>query len=229
MIWIWIILIAIIAVVSFILALKSMKDFQEIPADELGYSLFLIRNRSGINAELLTRILHQISDLKSHISFERLFKGGEEALVMYAPVDFIKDYPELDSLEIENYLPNKDFVTSWVIKPKKEAEVNISQMLFEGLNLEEMQQFFFQIVAGRSVPGQFQTTIRSMVVEKDPVKRINLAKTIEENLKQNSGLTKSDINKPSGVVYEDFSKRSIIPKEVEKFSLGPNKILELLS
>jgi hypothetical protein len=226
---IWVLIFAIVILVSFVLAWKSMKDFQEIPSDNLTYGLFLIRRKESIDIDFLLRLHQRIASLKSHFSLERLFHGLEEAAVIYLPTVLVEEFPNLQLLELENYLPNKDLTTSWVTAAKSQSDFNVKEGFLKNLNLEPNQQFFSQIVADASSDGNFQVTMRNMVVEPDPVKKIDLAKRIEQNIFENSGLTRAEASKSPGLIYEDFLKRGLIPKQVHQFSLSPENVSQLLS
>src|SRR5690348_3290960 len=123
---IWLVVFGVIIIISIFLALRSMKDYQDIPMDNLKYSLYLIRNRAAFNEEVLSQFHQKIASLDSHFSFERLFKGAEEALVMFAPNSVMNNFSELQPLEIEDYLPDKNVTTSWVIKAVSQDQINIT-------------------------------------------------------------------------------------------------------
>lgn len=101
---VWLILFLLVVGISFLLAFMSMKDYHEIPQkSNLEYALFLIRQPSLINAELLQSIRETLAKKGLVISLERLFKGSESALCIFAPKEILVNYPGLNLLEIEDY------------------------------------------------------------------------------------------------------------------------------
>lgn len=234
--------IAVIALISVFLAYKSMRDFQEVPANSAQqYSLFLVRNTHSLTPGLLNSLHKLFSDVKMLFSFEKILKGKEQALVLYAPVMIAQHLKELELLEIEDYFKEKDetnghpqklkinidTATTWVIKPK--SDIKIPETLFSHMELEENQSFFFQIVGvPASKTGEFQVTLRCMAVDPVPAKKIELAKKMEHHLKEHTGLEKIESDKTMLENFESFRKRALVPKEVSKFELAGDQIAKLL-
>jgi len=74
---IWIILFFIVIIISFIMAVKSMSDYQEKPLSlGLNYSLFLITNPLQLTSEILEKIYEEALKSNTPFSLEKLFKGG---------------------------------------------------------------------------------------------------------------------------------------------------------
>lgn len=234
----WILAVIILVIISYFLARRSMKDFEELPPVEHSYSLFLIRNLGAITPELAQRIHTQNEYI---FSFERLNKGGEQVVALFMPSSYAPKFRELNLLEIEDYLvgdgaskvvgkvsKDKSFILLLGVKGDPKLNINVREV-FNGLELKEDELLSFQIVlAGDSKQTNlFQTTIRCLISNTDPVKRIEIAKKLMGLIEnQNTGLTVQ--NKEGTAPFEGFLRRTYVPKEVAKSVLSLDDILRLL-
>ncbi|MBI2020243.1 hypothetical protein HYS94_02375 [Candidatus Daviesbacteria bacterium] len=164
-----IVLFVLIVVISFFLALRSMRDYQEVgnPAE---YALFLIRKSAGLTEELLDNLFDDLFQKSQVLSLERLFKGQNSALTVFGPKDILLKYAQpLDLLELEDYtnLP-EDRLTVWEVTLKNSAPEDFSFASFPKLLPDE--QFFWQLVfKGKKNKGEkvFLGQIRLAVVVPD--------------------------------------------------------------
>ncbi len=236
---IWVILFIIIFVSSTYLAWKSMKDFQEVPISNFGYTLFLIRNPHSLDLDKLYKFA---LDGDFIFSLERLFKGEESALVIYAPNHLANSLQELDLVPLEDYLsppqtpPNPKTVSvndsyTWMIEPKIENGLDIKQDFLKEPPLNESNRFFWQIVASpiNGITHKFQVTIRATVTETIPQKKIELAKKIDQYIQEKTGLKKQEKNIGTSFIYEAFRARNLVPQEVAPFILTQQELSDLLN
>lgn len=254
MITFWIIAFIFVTIISLVLAYRSMKDYQELPAANVEYGLFLIRNKRTLNLEYLKKLHELTLGQKATFSLERLYKGRDQALTLYLPKTLVTNIPELELLELEEYIdqetdpvalktsrtnkPNLDSTIVWMISAKNnpQKELLIGPTFLHSIDLDEQQQFFFQVVcqpqpADKKGLGSwiFQVTIRVIVSDSDPNKRINLAKEVEKNIQDTTGLTKQLRNQSNSELFKTYLNRSLIPKEVSKFYLRASEIIGLLN
>lgn len=226
MFWIAIFLIAI--VISSLLAYRSMKNLQDIPAPGLPYGLFLIRNKAVFNKETLEKLYVWSLNLKATFSLEKLFRGSQSAFVVFAPLGIVEFLPELQLLQLENYLPKVSDSFVWQISPKlSPKKLVVGEAFLKKVNLSEQQQFFWQVVCFPQKKGWLQVTIRAMVVDQEQMKRIELAKAIDKHISDSTGLIKQrgEINSN---LYDNFEKRAVTKKEVEPFLLSVQEVLTSL-
>lgn len=145
----WFILFGLVVAVSFVLALRSMADFEENPQEKKdAYGLFLIRNPSALNLSLLDSIHEQILRKGLIISFERLIKGRESALVIFGPKEVLSHFANvLNLLELEDYTQNThDQIFAWEMGFKN-PDKDVIENSFESFPaLEKDEQFWWQIV-----------------------------------------------------------------------------------
>lgn len=250
---IWVILLIILLGASLILAFYSMRSYQEIPAALSSYSLFLVRNKQAFNTQMLDKIHQLTAPDQASFSLERLFKGNESVLVIFGPVNLIRQLPELDPLELEDYLQtdsnspssmeglrptkisvNDSFTLTIVPKGSSKKSLLAKSDFLKMLNLEPEQYFFWQIVASPLVKRSqkdprslFQVTIRAMVVDKNAAKKIDLAKKIDQEINRATSLTSQKRSQTSQSYFLSFTKRAIIPKEVAEFSLHSEELVSL--
>ena len=240
---IYVILFIAVLVISFFLAYRSMSSFQQYPSKLQSYSLYLIKNIKELNFDTLEK-LHNLSLSSQHqFSLEVLFKGNQAALALYAPATFAQA-TQLQLLEIEDYLESNSLnlpankttvneIYGWVIAPKNNPKkiLNVSQDFLRMIDLEASQKFFWQMVLLAVKNGQskqYQATIRVMVAESDPIKRVELAKAMDREIEQHTGLVKNPKASSASFVFEAYSKRTLVPKEVSPFILQIEEVFNLL-
>lgn len=237
---IWYLGLIISALLSFALALRSMKDFQEDPGiSKNDYGLFLIRQSDQLTLELFASL---ISALKGYIcSIEILYKGSSQAMVIYMPHFITSQFPSLGLIEIEDYILGRGqtqedpFVLSrqitvddsftWKVQSKKKTEHLLSKHNFS-IELEPDQYFAWQIVFE---PGdeKIQLTPRVIIKEAEPQKKIALIKKAKEQINLKTSLTSSQSLLHSGI-YEEYKKRALVPKQVQPFLVEKTELLKFI-
>lgn len=229
----WLVLFFIVIAISFILALQSMKDYQEIPLKpNEKYALFLIRNTENLNIQVLASIREHIAKDGLIISFERLFKGKRAALTVFGPKRILEKFADnLALLELEDY--SLDLNTSdahlWEMGSRnKDLKEQISPELFRNLpSLGEEEQFLWQVVLGAKGGNapEFRSQIRAVVYSKDPARRMNLI-PLFQNIS-----TGELIKVPNPFSHEQmmsFYRLRSLSKDSAGPLLHPEKILSLL-
>lgn len=243
----WIVLFFIIILISAILAFRSMKDYEEFPENQSLNALFFVANTQNFTEETVGKLHEVFFDRKQFFSLERLNKGKERALVIFGPRDIPEILPDLNLIEIEDYLADPNTLgysdiekkvgvnqtLTWLIEPpvndKKPLHVG---MEIKNLVLGDNQKFFIQLVCipeEKRADSSFQSTLRIMVVDEDPIERVVLAKDLKQVWKTSTGLNIHEDNFPEQKKFESFKQRSLIPKEVTRFSLSKSDITTLIS
>lgn len=186
-------------------------------------SLFLIRNSHLINSSILDKLHHLAWENRFYFSFERLLNGKEFALAVFGPRSLETYLPELELLELEDYLqssnedkkllrkvsPNWTF--GWLV-PARKIDYFGNQFLSQ-IKLGDKQQFFWQVIClPQSLTDektkQFKVTIRAMVVDPDATAKIKLAKEIFKQINLNlSSKDKKELYF-SPTLYEDYRLRT---------------------
>lgn len=167
----WILLFFLVVAISFVLAAKSMKDFTQVPHEE-EYSLFLIRKLKHLDTNLLESIKKHLAKQNLLLSFERLFKGNQSALVVYGPKHLLLGYKDtLDLLELDDYTNvDSSTVSAW------EMGIKNSQEIFKRLpQLHDDEQFFWQVI----ISGKFNPQITAVVISQDPLRRHTLSSSFQ--------------------------------------------------
>ncbi|OGE27835.1 hypothetical protein A2867_01925 [Candidatus Daviesbacteria bacterium RIFCSPHIGHO2_01_FULL_40_11] len=177
----WLILFLLIIGISFILAFRSMKDYQEIPkASKVEYGLFLIRRTDSFDAGVLGSIGKFMLDNSLIISLERLFKGNKAALTIFGPKEILNRFSaSLSLLELEDYILDcqTEDLSIWEVGVKENTGPNLDDQNNIFANLSQMgdeDQFFWQVILGSRKEKDnisFQTQIRAVVYSKDPSRK----------------------------------------------------------
>lgn len=223
----WVILFLLIMAISFILAMQSMRDYQEIPQNSKEeYALFLIRNISGFNAEALESILKHVAQEGLIISIERLFKGNFTTLTIFGPKIMLEKFSKgLDLLELEDYAANLDsnHISTWEVGIKDNVKLDPEDFnnIFNNFpKLDPEDQFFWQVILGKN-----QTQIRAAFYSQDPDKRKILAPLL-----QNMHVGKFiKLPKPfSTQQMMDFYRLRTLSKDSKVPVLTPEGIMQLL-
>lgn len=222
----WIILFAVIVFISFLLAIRSMADFEESPTEKKHqYGLFLIRNSQSFNKAVLDSVHKLILKEGLLISLERLIKGGESALVVYGPQTILNNYFEvLNLLELEDYT-GIDQVTlqAWEIGVRKQEKIESIDSFFKSLpRLSGNEQLWWQLVLkAENYPGEekfFQGQIRLVTSSASPELKNPTA----------NGLTKVPKPFTKEQVIGFYQKRSFIQNKYNPI-LESKAVLELLA
>jgi len=183
----WVVLFVLVVAISFVLALNSMRDFQEeVPEAGEDYGLFLIRHTRGLNG-LFDQLHDDLFESGLNISFERLFKGKKSALVVFGSRKLLTKYQDfLNLLELEDYT-NVDVegVNAWEVGVKQNGKWTMDNgQLFGSLpSLSDTEQFWWQLIlwVNKDNPSTklFQNQIRAVVLSSDVIKRKNLTQTLQ--------------------------------------------------
>lgn len=221
-----------------------MRDYEEFPDSLSLNSLFYIGNPQNLNLEIFKKLHDSNFTQKQFFSLEKLIKGKQKALVIFGPRELVKNFPELNLVEIEDYIGDEvgqDFekkvnvnqVLSWLIEPKNNPKkvLHIGEEM-KNLSVEDGQKIFIQSVLmpiGNTSEQIFQATLRVMVADPDPIKRVELAKKVDQIFSASTGLNKHEDNFPEGKKFDSFKQRSLIPKEVAEFPLTEEEVLSLLT
>ena len=171
----WILLFVLVVAISFILAAKSMRDFADIPSIADEYSLFLIRKLDFLNKDLLDQLISNLLKQNKILSFERLFKGDQSALVVFGPRHLLLNHKAaLDLLELEDYTDiNVNHISAWEVGIKK---MSGEEKIFSNLpKLLENEQFWWQVIVSVSLKPQ----ITAMIVSADTVRRNTLREPLQ--------------------------------------------------
>jgi len=214
---VWLFVLAIVLAASFLLALRSMRDYQEIPGEDEGYSLFLIRKPQEINVEILKQLHDSFLKSGQMLSFERLFKGNKSALVIYGPRSLTSVLRMLDLLELEDYTEvSPEQVLAW------EMGVRKGQAVFEGFpQLRESEHFWWQVLLSRS----FKPQIRAVVVSLDAQRRQEVSSLIE-NIAPDQ-LVRLPKGFSNAELLDFYQKRSF-KKDNGNPHLSPEEVLKLI-
>lgn len=147
----WVVLFFLVIAISFVLAFRSMRDFQFVPQKTgIEYGLFLIRNSQGVTLEFLNDLRDKILQKNLIISFERLFKGPESALVIFGPKDQLTAISSnLNLLELEDYSLKVDEnqISAWELglRDLSQKEFLLESPLTLLAQIQTTEQFWWQI------------------------------------------------------------------------------------
>lgn len=236
---IWYLGLLISAILAFILALRSMRDFQDNPETKnTDYGLFLINHPDKLTSELFEDL---IKELKGYIcSFEIIRKGSGQALVGFFPHFIQSRFPSLEMIEIEDYVLGRGqtqidpFILSrqislddsfvWKLQPKKKNP----NLEAENLNLElEADQYTAIQIVFEVGDQTIQITPRVIIKEQQPHKKIDLIKKVKHQIEQKTSLISSS-SLTHASVYEDYKKRTLVPKQVQPFPVSASSLRKFI-
>lgn len=215
---IWLVFFFIIVAASFVLAYLSMKDFPDILSAKQG-GVFLIKKPQNLNATVLETIKNKFNKGQI-ISFERLFKGSQSALVVFGPRGLL-ELGDLDLLELEDYcFVDSTNVTAWEATVRGDPPENIFNEIPQlGIN----EQFWWQVTL-RVTKNNFQTEIRSVVCAEGD-RRQDLVTKFQD---LNSKLIKLPKPLTSNQILISYQKRTIVPLSEDPLVLTGQQVLSLL-
>ncbi len=217
-----------------------MKDFQELPNKNIGYGLFLVQQLSQFDEQFLSK-LHTLSQQKKYqkinpliFSLEKLTKGQHQALVFYGPKDLVLEFPELQLLALEEYTTNLyvSKVQAFEVELPKQKKLPAdfsNKTLFEKLSLDQDEYLFWQIVLIPSkISSNFQAGFRIVLSSAESSRRVILAKMFEEQLSQQTNLSRVKRKQSSSQIYNSYKKRAVFPSETRQVLVNVKQVLALL-
>lgn len=148
---VWMIIFFLIAIVSFILALRSMVTFRQNPKDiSSDWGVFLIGNPQNLTQDLLDQLYQLCLNKRLIISLERLFKEGKTALVIFGDKSILGTFSQnLGLLELEDYssAANAKNALVWDYSVKRGARLSeyFGTLSLENLDLAVNEQFWWQV------------------------------------------------------------------------------------
>lgn len=246
---IWLIIFFIIILISSVLAYRSMKDYEEIPDNLSLNSVFYIGNPENFTIEILKKMHSLFLSRKQFFSIEKLYKGAEKAITIFGSRELVSFLPELNLIELEDYLVGElpvylgrqeqnsevdaNRTITWLIEPKNNPKRQIHPgPELKDLSIGDNQKVFLQAVCmpeKDNADAVFQTTWRLMVSDKDSIERVILAKKVDRIFTQQTGLNKHDDDFPELKKFESFKNRSLVPKESANFPMSAREIFDILA
>lgn len=182
MIVFWILFLLII-LISGVLAFLSMKDFRQEPKElSSDNGLFLIRKPFALSLELFDLLHQNCQKLGLIISLERLFKGGESALVLFGPKIVLSALASsLDLIELEDYSQGEVGILGWEIGIVGNIHIQRTSLFLDFPKLLQGEQVWYQIVlqAQKGRAKQFIAQIRVIVVISDDNRRKEISKLLQ--------------------------------------------------
>lgn len=216
----WVLLFVLVVAISFVLAVKSMRDYQEIPA-QAGeeYALFLIRQPNALTKELLGSIHEDLLNSGLMVSFERLIKGTKAALVVFGPKKtFAVHKDHLDLLELEDYTNvNIGQIAVWEVVIKHPEVPN-----FPTISADD--QVWWQLILSAGKNQLFHPHIRVVMVSADVRRRELLKQTLQDLSSDKFIKLPKDFSDASLL---DFYKKRAFRKDTNR-NLSPEEVLRLL-
>lgn len=229
----WIVLFVLVLAISFVLALKSMRDYQEIPSQSGGdFSLFLVRNIQALNEQFFDSLHADLLESGLNISIERLFKGKESALVLFGSNKILDKYKQLlNLLELEDYTNIEDYkAAAWEmgIKHSQSATGGNGEAVFKNLpELSNSEQFWWQMIiwAKKGDTNFFRAHIRTVVYSDDNFRKKDLTQKIQ-NLSPNKFVKLPKAYSNNQII--DFYKKRSFPLRSEHQKLASREIIQLI-
>lgn len=182
----WVLFIVLILGISFLLAYSSMKDFHHIPTEsKTEYGLYLIRQTESLTPALLNSLGKVIASSNVLFSLERLFKGNQAVLTIYAPKKILGEFSaKLNLLELEDYTVNlnSEDTMVWEMGLKSGLSINLEgDSIFKNLPLLQPEdQFFWQISLNANPDFSFQTQIRAVFYSADSIRKQTIASHLQD-------------------------------------------------
>lgn len=230
-------LLIVVILASYLLTKRSLRDFQEKPEENQDYAIFLVRRRKFLDQDFLTTLHRTAREVI--ISFEKLYKGQEGAMVLYAPRRIEKQFPDLELLELEDYsekIKTTETLAWELVKDNKGRGLSFSLKFLDQIKLSNNDQLYCQIVTQPINPKHksihatvFQISLRMVIISPEPEKRLKIAKQIDEHMKSLGTLKRRKRTRPLTQIVKNFRERLLTPKEVTDFSIEGEDLLSLLN
>lgn len=212
-----IILFILVVLISFFLALYSMRNFEMKPDSKVEYGTFLFRNLSNINPNSFAPLLEDLAKDNLLISFERLFKGREGVLIVYGPKNILANYrDQFNLLELEDY-------TNFDISQVSVFEVDVRDVKGFRENLPNLladEQLWIQIILKNKA-----VRTRVVLTSESEGRLKELTEQFQEKYK--SILPKVPKPYSKAQIFEFYKNRSFITESGKDVNLKIEDILNL--
>lgn len=227
----WVMLFILVVLISFFLAMQSMRNFREVPqAQEEDYGLFLIRKTINITLDLLDQLHTLILKEGFIVSFERLFKGSESTLVLFAPRRIAQNYlTSLDLIEIEDYTDvPKEGILGFEMGTKESNynnNKNLQNFFVNFPKLEDTETIWWQLIIMAKKDRFFEIVPRVVIRGRDLIR----AAEIEKKLHHLAGGFLIKIPKPYsiGQILQFYQQRNF-GKDMHNPTITSNEVLNLI-
>lgn len=229
---IWVFLFLLNITVSFYLAWRSMKNYRQRPHHfRTDSGVFLVQNPTLFNQELLENLMESAKSQGIIISFERLFKGNKNALVLFGPSGFLSAYKgPLLLLELDDYsqkfTQDTQGLLVWEMITRDLPQNPIHISVQDNLDLAPHEQFWWQIILQ---PSSGEYVIRAVVLAQNDKRAASLHSHLATQLESASLIPLPRTNKRAGMVgfYKD---RALGQKDLlgHTDNLGAKEVLFLL-
>lgn len=227
----WVMLFILVVLISFFLAMQSMRNFREVPqAQEEDYGLFLIRKTINITLDLLDQLHTLILKEGFIVSFERLFKGSESTLVLFAPRRIAQNYLDLlDLIEIEDYTDvPKEGILGFEMGTKESNynnNKNLQNFFVNFPKLEDTETIWWQLIIMAKKDRFFEIVPRVVIRGRDLIR----AAEIEKKLHHLAGGFLIKIPKPYsiGQILQFYQQRNF-GKDMHNPTITSNEVLNLI-
>ncbi len=161
-------LFVVIIVISFVLALRSMRNYLESPKHfKAPYAVYLIQKPQMLDAKMVEELYKAVLPSRSILSFERLFKGSRRALVLFGPTETLSKFSDtLGLLELEDYTKRATLanITGWEVGGKfsEKNSIKVPHLIHEIPPLEDNEEFWWQLCLHPTQHG-LEKTLNSVV------------------------------------------------------------------
>lgn len=215
----WITIAVLVVLISFVLAVRSMADFAQNPATSR-YALYLIRSPKALTVPVLDAMHGLLLKEGSTISLERLIKGRQSALVIFAPQNIRSSFPALDLMELEDYvIETLDNLQAWQMGVKHKNNLQIKSYFEDFPPLQDTEQFWWQMVlkVGKE-KGYFEAQVRV------------IAKSQEESWQKRSSGSLQKIPKPfkREQLLDFYRKRTFLQDKLNPV-LTSEEVLQIIA
>lgn len=184
-----------------------MRDFLIKPEGKSMFGVYLVRNISNFNINSLNLILDSFLE-KGLISFERLFKDGETALVIFGPNSLLK-YKDLNLLELEDYT-SLDLTKLSIFEAHLKSAKNLKEHL--PILLKD-ERIWIQLVC-KNRKSQIDCQIRIVIYSENRLKE--LTEQFQANFKDI--LIKVPRPYSKSQLFEFYKERAFIKGDMSKLS-----------
>ncbi len=180
------------------------------------FSTFIVQNPSLLDNQFFSELAinPHLRDLT--LSFEVLTRGGDKALVFYAPQDISRHFPLLKLLEIEDYIfqlnPERDSALS--LHSPDQITLDQPPLILANLALAPGDQLFWQVtltIQSRA-PDKPLINLRAIIKSADLKRLSELKNILISQLNTKLSLMPITANPSKNTVF-DYQNRRLLPNE----------------
>lgn len=230
---VWLIVSLLVIVASGVLAVwRYIQTSTNLTHIQAPPAIYIVKNRQILTPELISSLVSTLAANNLSLAFEILKRNQDQVLIMVIPRWILAQHPEIQTIEIEDYLPPVEPVIQDVMclqfaDPKnKLLSADMISQLFNQLSLSNNEGIFIQLIAR---PYNFRASdldanVRVVITAANRGRSQQLVQQFIDLLSRSTNLVQNPKEQNSAEILENYRARQYVRHESIRCALTPTDI-----